>query len=53
MIGLVSDSVWAVLASRLRSWFNASPKRGEAMGTVGGVSMIGLGVGIAVTGRPQ
>ena len=53
VIGLVSDSVWAVLASRLRSWFNASPRRGEAMGTVGGVSMIGLGVGIAVTGRPQ
>jgi threonine/homoserine/homoserine lactone efflux protein len=52
-IGLVSDSVWAVLASQLRSWFNASPKRGEAMGVVGGVSMIGLGVAIAATGRPQ
>lgn len=52
-IGLVSDSVWAVLASRLRSWFNASPRRGETMGAVGGLSMIGLGVGIAVTGRPQ
>ncbi len=52
-IGLVSDSVWAVLASRLRSWFNASPRRGEAMGAFGGLSMIGLGVGIAVTGRPQ
>jgi threonine/homoserine/homoserine lactone efflux protein len=52
-IGLGSDSVWALLASRLRSWFNASPKRGEAMGAVGGVSMIGLGVGIALTGRPE
>ena len=52
-IGLLSDSVWAVLAARLRHWFNASPKRGEAMGTVGGVSMIGLGVGLAATGRPH
>ena len=45
VIGLGSDSVWALLASRLRTWFNASPRRGEAMGAVGGVSMIGLGVG--------
>jgi threonine/homoserine/homoserine lactone efflux protein len=53
VIGLGSDSVWALLASRLRTWFNASPRRGEAMGAVGGVSMIGLGVGIALTGRPE
>jgi threonine/homoserine/homoserine lactone efflux protein len=52
-IGLASDSVWAVLASQLRTWFNASPRRGEAMGLAGGLSMIGLGVGLAVTGRPE
>lgn len=52
-IGLTSDSVWALLASRLRTWFNGSPRRGRALGTVGGVSMIGLGVGLAVTGRPE
>ena len=52
-IGLGSDSLWALLASRLRTWFGASPRRGEAMGAVGGLSMIGLGVGIAVTGRPE
>jgi threonine/homoserine/homoserine lactone efflux protein len=49
-IGLVSDSVWALIASQLRTWFNRSPRRGEAMATVGGVSMIGLGVGLAVSG---
>ena len=49
-IGLLSDSLWAVIASQLRSWFNSSPKRGEAMGTVGGVSMIGLGVVLATSG---
>src|SRR3954463_536298 len=47
-IGLVSDSVWAFTASQLRQWFNASPRRGEAMGSIGGLSMIGLGVGLAV-----
>ena len=51
--GLGSDSVWALLASRLRSWFDASPNAAEAMGALGGVSMIGLGVGLAVTGRPS
>lgn len=51
VIGLLSDSLWAVIASQLRSWFNASPKRGAAMGAVGGTSMIGLGVGLAVTGN--
>jgi threonine/homoserine/homoserine lactone efflux protein len=53
VIGLVSDSVWAVSASQLRTWFDASPGRGEAMGVAGGLSMIGLGVALAVTGRPE
>lgn len=50
-IGLLSDSVWALVASQLRLWFNRSPRRGEAIGAIGGVSMIGLGVGLAVTGQ--
>jgi threonine/homoserine/homoserine lactone efflux protein len=50
-IGMVSDSTWAIVASQLRSWFIRSPRRGEAMGAVGGVSMIGLGVGLALTGE--
>ena len=52
-IGLVSDSLWAVIASQLRAWFNRSPRRGAAMGAAGGVSMIGLGVALAVTGEPR
>jgi threonine/homoserine/homoserine lactone efflux protein len=52
-IGLLSDSIWALIASQLRVWFNRSPKRGETMGTIGGVSMIGLGVGLAVSGEPH
>lgn len=53
VIGLCSDSLWALLASQLRRWFNASPRRGRALGTVGGVSMIGLGLAVAVGGRPD
>jgi threonine/homoserine/homoserine lactone efflux protein len=52
-IGMVSDSTWALVASQLRSWFVRKPRRGEAMGAVGGLSMIGLGVGLAVTGEPR
>ncbi|MRK00382.1 LysE family translocator [Aeromicrobium sp. S22] len=50
VIGLASDSLWAVIASQLRSWFNASPRRGAALGVAGGTSMIGLGVGLALSG---
>jgi len=53
VIALLSDGVWALLASRLRSWFNGSPARGRALGTVGGTSMIGLGLGLAATGRRE
>lgn len=52
-LGLVCDAVWAAAASRLRDWFNASAGRGRALGAVGGLSMIGLGVAIAATGRPD
>lgn len=51
VIGVLSDSLWAVIASRLRTWFTSSPRRGEAIGTAGGLSMIGLGVVLAVTGE--
>lgn len=53
VIGILSDSLWALLASQLRDWFARSPRRGSAIGATGGLSMIGLGVGLAVTGEPH
>ncbi len=53
VIGILSDSLWALLASQLRDWFARSPRRGSAIGATGGLSMIGLGVGLAVTGEPR
>ena len=52
-IGLLSDSLWALIASQLRTWFARSRRRGEAVGTAGGLSMIGLGVGLAVANEPR
>jgi len=50
-IALASDSVWGLAASTARNWFARSPRRLSMVGGVGGLSMIGLGVTVAVTGR--
>jgi threonine/homoserine/homoserine lactone efflux protein len=50
-IALASDSVWGLGASVARDWFARSPSRLAAVGRVGGLSMIGLGVSVAMTGR--
>jgi threonine/homoserine/homoserine lactone efflux protein len=52
-IGLLSDSLWALIASQLRLWFARSRRRGEAVGAIGGLSMIGLGVGLAIAPEPS
>jgi threonine/homoserine/homoserine lactone efflux protein len=48
---LVSDSLWAVAAGTVRSWFAGNPRRLAAVGGAGGLAMIGVGVSVAVTGR--
>jgi threonine/homoserine/homoserine lactone efflux protein len=50
-IGLVTDSVWGVSASAVRSWFGRSPRRLEVVGGTGGLAMIAVGLTVAVTGR--
>ena len=53
VIALSSDAVWAVSAGTASEWFARSPDRIAAVRGAGGVSLIGLGVGLAVTGRPR
>lgn len=50
-IAIVSDSTWGMVAGTARSWLARSPRRLRAMGGVGGLTMIGLGVRLAATGR--
>ncbi len=52
-IGLASDSTWALAAGGLRTWFARSPRRFAMVGGAGGLAMIGVGVSVAVTGRPH
>jgi threonine/homoserine/homoserine lactone efflux protein len=51
LVALLSDSSWAIASGSARKWFGRSPRRLERMGTAGGLSMIGLGVFLALTGR--
>jgi threonine/homoserine/homoserine lactone efflux protein len=51
VIALASDSVWGLVAATARSWFARSPRRLALVGGAGGLTMIGLGVTVAVTGR--
>ena len=53
VIALASDSLWGVVASQARDWFGRSPRRLSLVGGVGGLTMIGLGVTVAVTGRKE
>ena len=53
VIALVSDSLWGIVASQARDWFGRSPQRLSLVGGVGGLTMIGLGVTVAVAGRKE
>jgi threonine/homoserine/homoserine lactone efflux protein len=51
LLALVCDSTWGLAAGTARDWFARSPRRLAMVGGAGGLAMVGLGVGIAVTGR--
>lgn len=53
VLAVASDSVWALAASKARDWFARKPARLDTLGTTGGVMMIGLGAGLAVSGGTQ
>lgn len=51
LIALGSDAVWGVVAGSVRAWFVRSTRRLELLGGAAGVTMVGLGVGLALTAR--
>lgn len=50
-LGLITDTAWGLLAGQARDWLSRTPRRMTVLGRIGGVSMIGLGVSVAITGR--
>ena len=50
-IAMISDGAWGLASGTARHWLGRSPKRLERLSATGGVMLIGLGVGLAVTGR--
>jgi threonine/homoserine/homoserine lactone efflux protein len=50
-LAVVTDGAWALIAGTARAWFGRSPRRLELIGGTGGLAMIGIGIGLAATGR--
>lgn len=50
-IALLSDGAWAIASGTARRWLGRSTGRLEGLTAGGGVALIGLGVGLALTGR--
>jgi threonine/homoserine/homoserine lactone efflux protein len=50
-IALLSDGAWALASGTARQWLGSSPRRLERLSATGGAMLIGLGIGLAVTGR--
>jgi threonine/homoserine/homoserine lactone efflux protein len=51
LLAMVVDSMWGLAAGTARARFAANPRRLDAVGGASGVVLVGLGVGLAVTGR--
>jgi threonine/homoserine/homoserine lactone efflux protein len=50
-IALLSDGAWAIASGTARQWLGRSTRRLERLTATGGVMLIWLGVGLALTGR--
>jgi threonine/homoserine/homoserine lactone efflux protein len=51
VIAVSSDAVYGVTAGAVRDWFARSTRRLDLIGGVAGLTMVGLGLGLAVSGR--
>ena len=52
-MGLISDGVWGIAAGSARAWLGRTRDRLEHLSAAGGVTLNGLGVALALTGRKQ
>lgn len=50
-IALISDAGYGVAASAVRAWFARSVRRLDLIGGAAGITMVGLGAALALTGR--
>jgi threonine/homoserine/homoserine lactone efflux protein len=50
-IAVASDTLWALAAGALRSWFDRSPTRLHLVGGAGGLGIVAVGVGFLISGR--
>ncbi len=53
VVALLSDSSWGLASGTARAWLGRSPRRLERMSFGGGLAMIALGTGLALTGRQR
>jgi threonine/homoserine/homoserine lactone efflux protein len=51
LIAFASDTLWGLVAGTARAWFGRSARRLDMIGGAAGLTMVGLGVGLAVEGR--
>jgi threonine/homoserine/homoserine lactone efflux protein len=50
-LAMISDGAWGLGSGSARAWLGRSPRRLERLSATGGVMLVGLGVGLAATGR--
>jgi threonine/homoserine/homoserine lactone efflux protein len=51
LVALLSDGAWAIASGTARQWLGRSSRRLEMLSAAGGLMLVGLGVGLALTGR--
>jgi threonine/homoserine/homoserine lactone efflux protein len=51
LVALLSDGAWALASGTARRWLGSSPRRLERLSAGGGLTLIALGAGLALTGR--
>ena len=50
-LAMISDGAWGLGSGSARAWLGRSPRRLERLSATGGVMLVGLGIGLAATGR--